>query len=81
MRMGQNGFALVKPDQNGGLDIPEVGGAGNNPGNESETPPVSSPSNTQTGGSSSSAGAGIIDVDPPQTDYDIYDEITEIKIS
>lgn len=77
MRMGQNGFALVKPDQNGGLDIPESGAAGNNPGNESETPQAP----TQTAGSSSSGGAGIAEVDPPQTDYDIYDEITEIKLS
>lgn len=79
MRMGQNGFALVKPDQNGGLDLTEAGGAGTNPGNESETPQAPSPSNTQIGGSSS--GTGAIDVDPPQTDFDIYDEITEIKLS
>lgn len=80
MRMGQNGFALVKPDQNGGLDIPEAGSAGINPDSESEIPEAPSPANTQTGGSSSGAG-GIADVDPPQTDYDIYDEITEIKLS
>lgn len=80
MRMGQNGFALVKPDQNGGLDLPGAGGAGNNPGNESEIPQASTPSNTQIGGSST-GGVNIVDVDPPQTDFDIYDEITEIKLS
>lgn len=62
MRMGQDGFALVKPDQNGGLpEKPEVTGS----------PGAETPAN----------GSAGVDTDPEQTDTDIYDEITEIKMS
>lgn len=57
MRMGQDGVALVKPEDNGGLPVdgPATHVDVNNP-----DPPPS-------------------EVDPPQTDYDIYDQVDEIK--
>lgn len=61
--MGQNGIALVKPDQNGGLDVtdpPQV----ENPPVETAVPQSQLPQPT---------------VDPPQTDYDIFDPVDEIK--
>lgn len=67
MRMGENGFAVVKPDQNGGLDLPAPGGGGGGGGGGSPM----SPSMIST--------VGVPETDPPQTDYDIYDEVTEIK--
>lgn len=67
MRMGQDGLAHVKPDQNGGLDVtgevPEVTG---------EVPNVDTVPQSQ--------GMQPTSVEPPQTDYDIYDEVTETKI-
>lgn len=63
--MGQNGVALVKPDQNGGLDVTDS--------TEGEVPP-----NVET--VPQSQGMQSTSVEPPQTDYDIYDEVTETKI-
>lgn len=54
MRMGQLGFAFLKPGDTSWL-------------NNSTT--ISSISDTDD------------NIEPPQTDYDIYDEISEIKIN
>lgn len=64
MRMGQDGVALVKPDQNGGLEV-------NTEGASPENPVVDTVPLTQT----------MQPGEPPQTDYDIYDEVTEVKIN
>lgn len=66
MRMGQDGFALVKPDQNGGLPVkPEITDSGVEENN----------------GGGGGGGTTDGEEEPEQTDTDIYDEITEIKIS
>lgn len=59
MRMGQDGVAFVKPDEDGGL-----------PGSEPSP-------GTHIDVDSTDPSSGV--VDPPQTDYDIYDQIDEIK--
>lgn len=64
MRMGQDGVALVKPDQNGGLQVTE--------------PPQGEVTDVDT--VLQSQGMQSTSVEPPQTDYDIYDEVTETKI-
>lgn len=64
MRMGQDGVALVKPDQNGGLDVTD--------------PPQGEVPNAET--VPQSQGMQSSSVEPPQTDYEIYDEVTETKI-
>lgn len=66
MRMGQNGLAIVKPDQNGGLEVTDGGLEVTDPPNVDTVP--------------QSQGMQPTSVEPPQTDYDIYDEVTETKI-
>lgn len=61
MRMGQDGVALVKPDQNGGLDLATT--------------------EQSTNGGDIETMSSVPNVEPNQTDYDIYDEVTEIKIN
>lgn len=72
MRMGQDGVALVKPDQNGGLTVtdPPQGAVTDPP--QVEVPDVETVPQSQ--------GMQPTSVEPPQTDYDIYDEVTETKI-
>lgn len=58
MRMGQDGVAFVKPEENGGL-------------------PGDGPDTHVDVDSTDPDPPDVID--PPQTDYDIYDQIDEIK--
>ncbi|KAG4079162.1 hypothetical protein HA402_001133 [Bradysia odoriphaga] len=67
MRMGQDGVAIVKPDQNGGLEVNTEGVSPENPDVVDTVDTVPQTQVTQPG-------------EPPQTDYDIYDEVTEVKI-
>lgn len=70
MRMGQDGVALVKPDQNGGLTVTDSP--------QGEVPDVGTVPDVET--VPQSQGMQPTSVEPPQTDYDIYDEVTETKI-
>lgn len=78
MRMGQDGLALVKPDQNGGLAVTS------SPESPPENPPqVEIPDqetvpNQETIPQTQTMAPTA--VDPPQTDYDIYDEVDLDKI-
>lgn len=78
--MGQDGLALVKPDQNGGIDVTsspesppqvEIPDQGNVP-DQGTVPNQETVPQTQTMAPSP--------IEPPQTDYDIYDEVDEYKL-
>lgn len=61
MRMGQDGLAIVKPDQNGGLEVTDP------------------PSVDTVDAVPQSQVIQSTSVEPPQTDYEIYDEVNENK--
>lgn len=79
MRMGHDGVALVKPDQNGGLEVTDPTPEAPEPeAPEPEAPEV--PEEEYPDVVPQSQGMQSTSVEPPQVDYEIYDEVTEIKI-
>ena len=58
MRMGEDGVAIVKPDQNGGLPVDN---------------------GEQTNVESPASGSVPTTPEPDQTDFDVFDPITEVK--
>lgn len=75
MRMGQDGFALLKPEENGG-EVGTGGGGGGGGGglfgNLFGNRPFGSGNRPST--------ESTVPTEPPQIDTDVFDPITEIKL-
>lgn len=67
MRMGTGGVGFFKPGQGG-----ESGSVDNNSG-------VYNPTQSQGGVGTTTTPSSPAAEEPPQVDYDVYDEVTEVK--